>query len=292
MKSEKQVIYNDITNEVYQKISSMIKPFIEANEQDSEFRIIIDQHPLECTKYFSIKIKDKNVVDYYVNTWCSNDKKSASEFDQSLQEVMTTAVVVNCETSCKQIVDDSEPRDLIRAIQPKFKMLRDGDAFTVEIFKPQTYTFMEIEMINNITFFFETNVYNTLDAGDDDERIHHAIRERPPIYNEWYRTISADRIKKTVNFMAKNFENYVDIDSWIHTYRRTCLMNLDNEKPHVHYIHKKFVMTPEAIEDRTRYNATSSKIFHGELMEYAFHPDRLKNVLDENDDLFDRWLQK
>jgi hypothetical protein len=48
-------------------------------------------------------------------------------------------------------------------------------------------------------------------------------------------------------------------------------------------------MAPGAVEDRDRYDATKPKRFHAELMERAFHPDRLKNVLDENDDLFDRW---
>jgi hypothetical protein len=51
-------------------------------------------------------------------------------------------------------------------------------------------------------------------------------------------------------------------------------MNIDDDKPYVHYIHKKFVMTPEAIEDRDRYNVTSSKDFHDELVEYAWHPSR------------------
>jgi hypothetical protein len=30
-------------------------------------------------------------------------------------------------------------------------------------------------------------------------------------------------------------------------------------------------------------------LVHDELVEAAYHPDRLQNVLDENDDLFDRW---
>ena len=291
MKSAKEVMLVDITNGVYQNVKNIIASFTEAKETDSELSIIIDN---DYIFNINIEIQKDELLKNFIKTCYSKDEKTMTvlEFEQELQEIISESRVVCCEHKSLQKIEDAKCYELANIVRPKINTIEIGTRVKVEIFKPQTFIVAEVKRMSIEQLFYSASVHYIFDVMGDDDMLIHALNERPPIFDECYRTSSVDRVNKSLKFMASNFENHVDIDAYIRTFKRSCVMNLETEESNVFHDEVKLIMTNEAIEDRNRYETMISKNFHEELLPLAWHPSRHQEwclASDEIESLSSQW---
>jgi hypothetical protein len=291
MKSEKHVLWRDITFDVYRNVEIECRDFASANEEDTKFHVIAFTKFLEFATIFSINIKKPGAIEYSRKCW-GEETKTVAEFFGELEEFVQTANVVCVERESLQKCDDLTPCELMRMVSPDIDSMKWGEEMNIEIFKPQTYTSIRVNKDAAGKFGYYAAVHNVADLIDgDDDMLLRRLNERHPMMDDFFVSVSVARVKRSIKFIAKTVEDYVVIDAYVRKYERTCLMNLKTKAAYGEFKKEPFPMVPSAIEDRERYEVAKPKRFHAELVERAWHPSRHQQWCLDTDDanLETRW---
>jgi hypothetical protein len=137
---------------------------------------------------------------------------------------------------------------------------------------------MEIDKVASSNFegyHIYNSVINIIDIYDDlgavnNDLLIRVLEERPAIFEDMFRTVSAPRIIKEIRRILRTTESSQPCTAQIIRTKGRCVMNLGAKNE----LLVNFKMTPAAIEDRYRYNRVKDYMFSEELLEAAWAPWR------------------
>jgi hypothetical protein len=170
----------------------------------------------------------------------------------------------------------------------KIKNLKINELLRFELVKFKTYTLIVVEKTKDKYIFHHniTSMEGAYDSdGDFDEDGYDIAIERDPIIEETIRTVSAHRIIKEINRLARYIEPEIPLISGTSDLSfHKCLMNLSYSDLYHPAIRARYRSTADTMEDRKKYELAKKLPYHNELLEKAWHPERYREwCLDEEE---------
>ena len=272
-------LWRDITLNVTRKMVEIVENFISTTRHTrSTLKIIVDE------MIFSVKINRTGVSRFIFG----GDDIPKEKFLEELDTYIYSAHNVYYKVCSLQKYVNPSIQGLVKAIALVLDDIGTDEQIVTEVCKTQTFTTMEIDKVASSNFegyHIYNSVINIIDIYDDigavnNELLIHVLETRPAIFEDMFKTISKKRITDEIRRILRTTESSQPCTAQIIRTMGRCVMNLGT--PSV--ILTSFKLTPEAIEDRHRYNQVKDYTFSEEVLQAAWHPDRFKNwCLDEEE---------
>ena len=271
-------IWRDITLNVTREMISVVEKFISTGHARSSLKIFVDE------MIFAVKINRTGVVRFVFG----GDDISKEVFLEELDTYIYSAKNVCYKVTMLQKFTNPPIQGLVKAIAKVLDDLEDDEQIVTEVCKIQTFTTMEIDKVSFSNFegyHVYNSIINIIDIYDDigavnNDLLINVLETRPAIFEDMFRTVSKKRITDEIRRILRTTESSQPCTAQIIRTKGRCVMNLDTPSTKL----TNFKLTPDAIEDRYRYNQVKDYMFSEEILETAWAPWRYNDwCLDEED---------
>ena len=271
-------IWRDITLNVTREMISVVEKFISTGHARSSLKIFVDE------MIFAVKINRTGVVRFVFG----GDDISKEVFLEELDTYIYSAKNVCYKVTMLQKFTNPPIQGLVKAIAKVLDDLEDDEQIVTEVCKIQTFTTMEIDKVSFSNFegyHVYNSIINIIDIYDDIGAVNNnllinVLETRPAIFEDMFRTVSKKRITDEIRRILRTTESSQPCTAQIIRTKGRCVMNLDTPSTKL----TNFKLTPDAIEDRYRYNQVKDYMFSEEILEAAWAPWRYHDwCLDEEE---------
>ena len=271
-------VWRDITLSVTREMVTIVEKFVSDGHTRSSLKIFVDE------MIFAVKINRTGVVRFVFG----GDDISKDVFLEELDTYIYSAKNV-CYKVCRiQKFTNPSIRGLVSTISKVLDDLEDDEQIVTEVCKIQTFTTMEIDKVSFSNFkgyHVYNSIINIIDIYDDigavnNDLLVNVLETRPAIFEDMFRTVSKKRITDEIRRILRTTESSQPCTAQIIRTKGRCVMNLGDKN----VLLGNFKLTPEAIQDRYRYNQIKDYTFSEEVLATAWHPSRYRDwCLDEEE---------
>jgi hypothetical protein len=270
--------WRDITLNVAREMIDIIEKFISIGHTRSSLKIFVDE------MIFAVKVNRTSVVRFVFG----GDDVSKDSLLEELDTYIYSAKNVCYKVTMLQKFTNPPIQGLVKTIAKVLDDLEDDEQIVTEVCKIQTFTTMEIDKTSSSNFngyHVYNSIINIIDIYDDlgavnNDLLINVLETRPAIFEDMFRTVSKKRITDEIRRILRTTESSQPCTAQIIRTKGRCVMNLGDKN----VLLGNFKLTPEAIEDRYRYNQIKDYTFSEEVLQAAWAPDRFKNwCLDEEE---------